>query len=86
MMGSVMASRVVIQPGWKWSECIQPIVGGQSCQAPHLGVIAQGTLHVIHDDGTELTVNAGEVFACSLGHDAWVIGEVVRGRGKVKLV
>ena len=75
MMGSVMASRVVIQPGWKWSECIQPIVGGQSCQAPHLGVIAQGTLHVIHDDGTELTVNAGEVFACSPGHDAWVIGD-----------
>ena len=74
-MGSVMASKVVIQPGWKWSECIQPIVGGDSCQAPHLGVVAQGSLHVVHDDGTEVTVIAGDVFACSPGHDAWVVGD-----------
>jgi hypothetical protein len=75
-MGSVMASKVVAQPGWKWSESIKPLVGGDSCQAPHLGVVTQGSLHVVHDDGTELTINAGDVFACSAGHDAWVIGDV----------
>ena len=41
--GTVAASRVVLQPGWKWSECIKPIVGTDSCQAGHVGMILQGT-------------------------------------------
>ena len=23
--GTVAASRVILQPGWKWSECIKPV-------------------------------------------------------------
>jgi hypothetical protein len=30
-LGSVKAARVTFQPGWKWSECIKPIVGTESC-------------------------------------------------------
>jgi hypothetical protein len=26
-LGSVKAARMTLQPGWRWSECIKPIVG-----------------------------------------------------------
>ena len=32
-MGSVNASRMRLEPGWRWSECVKPIVGGERCQA-----------------------------------------------------
>ena len=31
-MGGTSASRMSLQPGWRWSECIQPIAGGDRCQ------------------------------------------------------
>ena len=72
--GSVAATKIVLQPGWKWSECIKPIVGGDSCQAGHVGVILQGSMHVVHDDGTEITVSAGDAYTFAPGHDGWVVG------------
>ena len=27
-LGNVNASKIVLEPGWKWSECIKPTVGG----------------------------------------------------------
>ena len=73
--GSVAASRIVLQPGWKWSECIKPIVGTESCHAGHVGMILQGTITVVHDDGSEITVSAGEAYSFASGHDAWVVGD-----------
>ncbi|MET0420161.1 MAG: cupin, partial [Acidimicrobiia bacterium] len=34
-LGSVKAARMTLQPGWRWSECIKPIVGTESCQLHH---------------------------------------------------
>ena len=51
-LGNVTASKLILEPGWKWSECVQPAVGGHSCQAGHVGVIIQGTLKCVHDDGS----------------------------------
>ena len=73
--GTVAATRVVLQPGWKWSECIKPLVGTESCRAGHFGVVHQGTLKVVHDDGSEITVSAGDVYSFAPGHDAWVVGD-----------
>jgi hypothetical protein len=28
-MGSANASRMRLEPGWRWSECVKPIVGGE---------------------------------------------------------
>ena len=36
--GGPKAARMTVQPGWKWSECIKPVVGTESCQARHVGV------------------------------------------------
>ncbi len=64
-----------MQPGWKWSECIKPLVETESCQAGHIGVLLQGQIPVVSDDGSELTVNAGDAYRLAPGHDAWVVGD-----------
>jgi hypothetical protein len=74
-LAGVTAARVTLQPGWKWSECIQPVVGGDSCQAHHIGVLVSGTIHVRHDDGTEGDVTTGTAYVIEPGHDAWVVGD-----------
>jgi hypothetical protein len=62
------------QPGWKWSECIKPVVGTESCQAHHVGTVISGSMHVVHEDGTEQTITAGDAYVIEPGHDAWVTG------------
>src|SRR5437016_1962234 len=52
-LGAAKAARMALEPGWRWSECIKPVVGGDSCQAHHVGVIVSGAMHVVHNDGTE---------------------------------
>jgi len=74
-LGSVKAARLTVQPGWTWSSCIKPMVGGDSCQAGHVGMVLKGSLRVRHDDGTEIVVNAGDAYSFAPGHDAWVEGD-----------
>jgi hypothetical protein len=67
--------RYTFQPGWRWSECIKPVAGTESCQTDHIGLMTSGRLHVVHEDGTETDVRAGEVYRIAPGHDAWVVGD-----------
>ena len=75
---NVMGQRVMrltVQPGWQWSKDIKPLVGTDSCQAKHVGVIIEGTIKCVHDDGSEITYSAGDAYAIAPGHDAWVVGD-----------
>jgi hypothetical protein len=74
-LGGPKAARMTAQRGWRWSECIKPVVGTDSCQTHHLGVVVDGVLHVVHDDGTEADVCAGQAYEIKPGHDAWVVGD-----------
>jgi len=74
-LDGIKAARLTVQPGWRWSECIKPVVGGDSCQAHHVGVIVSGTMHVRHDDGTETDTATGTAYVIEPGHDAWVVGD-----------
>ena len=58
-VGDQRVMRLVLQPGWKWSQDIKPTVGTDSCKARHLGVIVSGAVCAKHDDGTELTIRLG---------------------------
>ena len=71
-LGGTKVGRFTAQPGWRWSECIKPVVGGDSCQVHHLGVVIDGQLHVVHDDGTEADIGPGDAYVIEPGHDAWV--------------
>ena len=61
-LGPATIARLQVEPGWRWSECIKPVVGGESCQAPHLGYIVSGRLHVASDDGTEIDLGPGDAY------------------------
>jgi hypothetical protein len=74
-LGEGTVGRAILQPGWKWSTCIQPIANTTSCQAAHLQYHISGVLHVRMDDGTEFDCKPGEVSYIPPGHDAWVIGD-----------
>jgi hypothetical protein len=74
-MGGTSASRLTLEPGWKWSDCVKPVVGTDSCQMHHVGVVQSGTMHVVHDDGTEQDIAAGQAYVIAPGHDAWVVGD-----------
>jgi quercetin dioxygenase-like cupin family protein len=66
--------RVTFEPGWSWSECVQPIVGTESCQVAHMGYMLQGRMIIRMDDGTEQEFKAGDVGVISPGHNAWIVG------------
>jgi hypothetical protein len=74
-VGDTAVGRFAFEPGWKWSECVRPVAGTDSCQARHVGVVQSGRLCVRHDDGTELELAAGDAYVIEPGHDAWVIGD-----------
>ena len=67
--------RARLEPGWKWSNDLKPIVGTESCQADHLGYVVSGAMHIVHEDGSEADIAPGEVYVIKPGHDAWVTGE-----------
>lgn len=73
-LGSVKAARMTLQPGWRWSECIKPMVGTESCQVHHVGTVASGQLRVEHADGSAVDIGPGDAYVIEPGHDAWVIG------------
>ena len=66
--------RFKMQPGWKWSECVKPVVGTNSCQVPHVGHVVSGRLTVRMDDGTQTSIAQGMSYTIPPGHDAWVEG------------
>jgi mannose-6-phosphate isomerase-like protein (cupin superfamily) len=74
-LGGGQVGRYTFQPGWRWSECIKPVVGTESCQVDHIGYVISGRLHVEHRDGSEGDVGVGDVYHIAPGHDAWVVGD-----------
>src|ERR671930_887119 len=74
-IGDTTAARFAFEPGWKWSECVKPVVGTDSCQVRHVGVVQSGRLVVKHEDGSEVEVGPGKAYVIEPGHDAWVAGD-----------
>lgn len=74
-LGGTEVGRFTFEPGWKWSECVKPVVGTDSCQAEHLGYVVSGRLHIAHDSGTEADLGPGDAYLIAPGHDAWVLGD-----------
>lgn len=63
------------EPGWRWSECIKPVIKTDHCQVSHVGYAVSGCLVVRMTDGTEKTITAGDFYTIPPGHDAWVEGD-----------
>ena len=67
-------NRFTFEPGWRWSECIKPVVKTDQCQNSHVGYAVSGRITVRLKDGTEKTIVPGESYTIPPGHDAWVEG------------
>jgi len=74
-VGGTEVGRFTFQPGWRWSECIKPVVGTESCQSHHVGTVVGGSMHIAHNDGTEQDIAEGDAYVIEPGHDAWVTGD-----------
>ena len=74
-IGDAEVGRFTFEPGWRWSECIKPVAGTESCQTDHVGYLESGQLAVTHEDGSSATIVAGEAYRISPGHEAWVEGD-----------
>jgi len=74
-VGEGEVGRFTFQPGWRWSECIKPVVGTDSCQVEHVGYVVSGSLHIRHDDGSTGDITPGTVYRVAPGHDASVLGD-----------
>jgi mannose-6-phosphate isomerase-like protein (cupin superfamily) len=73
-LGGHKAARMTLEPGWRWSECIKPLVGTDTCQQLHVGTVVSGSLHIKTDDGSEIDILPGEAYVIEPGHDAWNAG------------
>jgi quercetin dioxygenase-like cupin family protein len=70
-----VVGRLVLEPGWRWSQHVKPIAGTEWCEAPHFQYHAAGRLKVITSEGEEFEVGPGEVTSLPANHDAYVIGD-----------
>jgi Adenylate and Guanylate cyclase catalytic domain len=74
-LGDLTVARLVNEPGWRWSTHMKPTVGGEWCQARHVGVIISGSLGVELSDGTKMEFGPNDVFDIPPGHDGFTVGD-----------
>jgi hypothetical protein len=74
-MGGSQIGRLILEPGWRWSNDVKPIAQTASCEAPHFQYHASGRLAIRMDDGTEFMAGPGDLTSLPSGHDAWVVGD-----------
>ncbi len=74
-LGTFTIGRGVLQPGWRWSTHMAPIMGTPSCPIHHLQVVLAGRCRVRMDDGEELEFATNDLMEIPPGHDIWVVGD-----------
>jgi class 3 adenylate cyclase len=75
VIGGLTVSRDTQFPGWRWSTHVRPLVGTEWCEVRHVGLMLSGRQAVLLRDGTEFTMEPGDVMDLPSGHDAWVVGD-----------
>jgi len=74
-IGGLTVSRSVSEPGWRWSEHMRPHVGGDWCEARHIGVVVSGSWGALLRDGTVLEFGPDDVYDVPPGHDGYTLGD-----------
>lgn len=67
-------ARLILDPGWRWSECLKSVEETGLCQHHHLGFCVSGEMEVQSLDGLRSTIHANDTYAIPPGHDEWVVG------------
>ena len=74
-MGGSPIGRLVLEPGWRWSNDVKPIAQTEICEEPHFQYHVSGRLAIRMEDGTEFIAGPGDLTSLPRGHDAWVVGD-----------
>ena len=74
-LGDVTVGRIVLEPGWRWSTHVRPHVGGDWCEARHVGVVLEGRFGIVMRDGTTFEFGPEDVFEIPPGHDGYTLGD-----------
>lgn len=74
-VGDLTVGYEVLEPGWRWSTHLKPLVGTDWCMARHVGFQVSGRWTLLMQDGTTMEIVPNDVFDVPPGHDAWVIGD-----------
>ena len=69
-------ARLILGPGWRWSECMKPYEQTEQCQHHHLGFCVSGAMEVETMEGLRSTIQANDTYTIPPGHDEWVVGGV----------
>jgi class 3 adenylate cyclase len=75
-IGGMTVSRTVQAAGWRWSTDTRPLVGGEWCEARHVGVVVSGRWAALLRDGTTFEAGPDDVYDLPPGHDCWTLGDV----------
>ena len=67
--------RFLLQPGWRWSRDVGPIMQTRSCQIHHVGVVLRGRLRVESDTGEVCEFGVDDTYDIPPGHDATVVSD-----------
>ena len=73
-IGNMTIGRATYEPGWVWSRHVGAAAGLSSCPVDHVGLVVSGHAKVRMEDGPELDLRAGDLFAIGAGHESWVVG------------
>ncbi len=68
-MGSMALRHVRVPAGTDFGPVLQGLPGDR-CPSPHWGIVLEGSIHVVHADGSTETARAGEVYHWPAGHTA----------------
>ena len=71
-IGAITMGRETLQPGWRWSTHVKPIVGTERCEFHHVGIQVSGRQGFEDRDGVQIVVGPGEAYDVAPGHDSWV--------------
>jgi class 3 adenylate cyclase len=74
-LGDLTVGMMVSEPGWRWSVDNRPKVGGEWCQARHVGVVISGRIGIEFSDGTTAEFGPNDVFDIPPGHDGFTVGD-----------
>jgi len=71
----LVIGRAVLEPGWRWSVDVRPVVGTRWCQVHHVQLVLAGRLGIRMESGEEYVFGRHDVVEVPPGHDAWVEGD-----------
>src|SRR5207253_11186693 len=74
-VGEAVIGRFELQPGWRWSQSVKPMVQTDLCEQNHVAYMVSGRLKTKLRDGTEEEQGPGDAVFTPAGHDAWVVGD-----------